>query len=104
ASIEDITEKIENVGCGVLKEKAEFDVVGMTCAACSTRIGNVLNKQEGVRHRAVILTTEKTSIEYNPDLTDIKAIIEKIKMWAMMRNRKQTQRKSKRIKKKNCSI
>src|SRR5699024_5619491 len=38
ASIEDITEKIENVGYGVLTEKAEFDVFGMTCAACSTRI------------------------------------------------------------------
>jgi len=104
ASIEDITEKIENVGYGVLTEKAEFDVFGMTCAACSTRIEKVLNKQEGVRQAAVNLTTETASIEYNPGLTDIKAIIEKIKMWAMMRNRKQTQRKSKRIKKKNCSI
>src|SRR5699024_1585562 len=79
ASIEDITEKIENVGYGVLTEKAEFDVFGMTCAACSTRIEKVLNKQERVRQAAVNLTTETASIEYNPGLTDIKAIIEKIK-------------------------
>src|SRR5699024_1434263 len=104
ASIEDITEKIEKVGYGVLTEKAEFDVFGMTCEACSTRIEKVLNKQEEVRQAAVNLTTETAPIEYNPVLTDMKAIIEKIKMWAKMRNREQTQRKSKRIKKKNCSI
>ncbi|MFS0752809.1 heavy metal translocating P-type ATPase [Oceanobacillus sp. 1P07AA] len=78
-SIEDITKKIENVGYGVLMEKTELDVFGMTCAACSTRIEKLLNKQEGVKHATVNLTTETASIEYNPGLTDTKAIIEKIK-------------------------
>lgn len=78
-SIEDITKKIENVGYGVLMQKVELDVFGMTCAACSTRIEKVLNKQEGVKHATVNLTTETASIEYNPGLTDTKAIIEKIK-------------------------
>src|SRR5699024_5733991 len=77
ASIEDITEKIENVGYGVLTEKAEFDVFGMTCAACSTRIEKVLNKQEGVRQAEVNLTTETASIEYNHGITDIKSILNK---------------------------
>ncbi|MBT2216811.1 heavy metal translocating P-type ATPase [Virgibacillus dakarensis] len=78
-SIEDITKKIENVGYGVLMEKAELDVLGMTCAACSNRIEKVLNKQEGVKHATVNLTTETASIEYNPGLTDLKALIGKIK-------------------------
>lgn len=78
-SMEDITKKIENVGYGVLKEKAELDVFGMTCAACSTRIEKVLNKQEGVQFATVNLTTETASIEYNPGLTDMKGIIDKIK-------------------------
>ncbi|WP_337019186.1 heavy metal translocating P-type ATPase, partial [Oceanobacillus massiliensis] len=78
-SIEDITKKIENVGYGVLMEKTDLDVFGMTCAACSTRIEKVLNKQEGVKHATVNLTTETASIEYNPGLTDAKAIIDKIK-------------------------
>ncbi len=78
-SIEDITKKIENVGYGVLMENAELDVFGMTCAACSNRIEKVLNKQEGVKHATVNLTTETASIEYNPGLTDVKALIEKIK-------------------------
>ncbi|WP_088051908.1 heavy metal translocating P-type ATPase [Virgibacillus dakarensis] len=78
-SIEDITKKIENVGYGVLMEKAELDVFGMTCAACSSRIEKVLNKQEGVQFATVNLTTETASIEYNPGLVDMKGIIEKIK-------------------------
>ncbi|WP_077596150.1 heavy metal translocating P-type ATPase [Oceanobacillus kimchii] len=78
-SIEDISNKIEKVGYGVLKERTELDVFGMTCAACSTRIEKVLNKQEGVTSANVNLTTETASVEYNPGLTDLKAIIEKIK-------------------------
>ncbi|WP_068677447.1 heavy metal translocating P-type ATPase [Oceanobacillus sp. Castelsardo] len=78
-SIEDITKKIENVGYGVLMEKAELDVFGMTCAACSNRIEKVLNKQAGVKLATVNLTTESASIEYNPGLTDTNALIEKIK-------------------------
>ncbi|AXI08771.1 copper-translocating P-type ATPase [Oceanobacillus zhaokaii] len=78
-SIEDITKKIENAGYGVLIEKTELDVFGMTCAACSNRIEKVLNKQEGVKLATVNLTTETASIEYNPGLTDTKALIEKIK-------------------------
>lgn len=78
-SIEDITKKIEKVGYGVLMEKTELDVFGMTCAACSTRIEKVLNKQEGVKSASVNLTTESASIQYNPGLVNPKAIIEKIK-------------------------
>src|SRR5699024_4092536 len=78
-SIEDITNKIENVGYGVLMDKSELDVFGMTCAACSTRIEKVLNKQEGVKSANVNLTTETASVEYNPGITDTKALIDKIK-------------------------
>ncbi|WP_077324831.1 heavy metal translocating P-type ATPase [Virgibacillus siamensis] len=79
ASIEDITKKIENTGYGVQTEKAEFDVTGMTCAACSSRIEKVLNKQDGVKHATVNLTTESAAIEYNAGLVDQKALIEKIR-------------------------
>ncbi|MCJ7840915.1 heavy metal translocating P-type ATPase [Lederbergia sp. NSJ-179] len=78
-SIEDITKKIENVGYGVLMEKTELDVFGMTCAACSTRIEKVLNKQEGVKFATVNLTTESATVEYNPEIVDQKALIEKIR-------------------------
>ncbi|WP_102029496.1 heavy metal translocating P-type ATPase [Salirhabdus sp. Marseille-P4669] len=78
-SIEAITKKIEHVGYGVLMEKTELDVFGMTCAACSTRIEKVLNKQDGVRSASVNLTTETASIEYNPAIVDPNGLIEKIK-------------------------
>ncbi|WP_026908771.1 heavy metal translocating P-type ATPase [Paucisalibacillus globulus] len=69
-SVQDITTKIEKLGYGVEMEKVEFDVYGMTCAACSTRIEKVLNKQEGVKHATVNLATESASIEYNPGLIE----------------------------------
>ncbi|WP_373894819.1 heavy metal translocating P-type ATPase [Virgibacillus natechei] len=78
-SIEDISNKIEKVGYGVLMEQTDLDVFGMTCAACSTRIEKVLNKQDGVKTANVNLTTETASVEYNPGLVDIKGIIEKVK-------------------------
>ncbi|WP_096270741.1 heavy metal translocating P-type ATPase [Paucisalibacillus globulus] len=69
-SVQDITAKIEKLGYGVQLEKVEFDVLGMTCAACSTRIEKVLNKQEGVKQATVNLATESASIEYNPGLIE----------------------------------
>ncbi|HLS10175.1 copper ion binding protein, partial [Lentibacillus sp.] len=78
-SIEDISNKIEKVGYGVLMDKTELDVMGMTCAACSNRIEKVLNKQDGVKSASVNLTTETASVEYNPGLVDTKTIIDKIK-------------------------
>ncbi len=77
-SIEDITKKIEHIGYGVVMEKTELDVFGMTCAACSNRIEKVLNKQQGVKLATVNLTTESAAIEYNPGMIDVKDLIEKI--------------------------
>jgi Cu+-exporting ATPase len=78
-SVDEITERIEKLGYGVLQEKADFDVYGMTCSACSNRIEKVLNKQEGVQLATVNLATESASIEYNPSLIDAAAIVERIK-------------------------
>jgi P-type Cu+ transporter len=77
-SAEDITSKIEKLGYGVQTEKVEFDVYGMTCAACSSRIEKVLNKQEGVAHATVNLATESASIEFNPGLIEEMDLIGKI--------------------------
>src|SRR5699024_12813778 len=53
--------------------------MGMTCAACSSRIEKVLNKQEGIKEATVNLTTENATVEYKPGLIDEKAIIDRIK-------------------------
>jgi P-type Cu+ transporter len=78
ASIDDITEKIKKVGYGVISEKTELDVFGMTCAACSTRIEKVLNKQAGVTTASVNLTTESAQIEFNPSMIQTDDLINKI--------------------------
>lgn len=97
-SVDDISAKIEKLGYGVQMEKAEFDVFGMTCAACSTRIEKVLNKQSGVKLANVNLATESAAVEYNPGLigeTDIIGRIKKLGYDAKVkadREDKQTQK------------
>ncbi|RYG73522.1 cadmium-translocating P-type ATPase [Lentibacillus lipolyticus] len=78
-SIDDISARIEKLGYGVEMEKAELDITGMTCAACSNRIEKVLNKQNGVKAASVNLATESASVEYNPGLMEETDIIERIK-------------------------
>ncbi|QHS23208.1 copper-translocating P-type ATPase [Virgibacillus sp. MSP4-1] len=78
ASVDDLSEKIEKLGYGVQTEKAEFDVMGMTCAACSNRIEKVLNKQKGVKQASVNLATESATIEYTPGFIEENDFIGKI--------------------------
>lgn len=55
-------------------------IEGMTCAACSSRIEKVLNKQEGME-ASVNLTTEKAKVTYDEEknsFADIRNRIEKI--------------------------
>ena len=74
----DIESKVEGLGYGVRKEKAELGITGMTCAACASRIEKGLKKVEGVRGAAVNLALEKATIDYIPSITSPKALIEKI--------------------------
>ncbi|MRH43211.1 heavy metal translocating P-type ATPase [Aquibacillus halophilus] len=73
----DLSEKISKLGYGVRMEKAEFDIHGMTCAACSTRIEKVLNKMDGV-NASINLATEKGLVEYQPGIVSIDQIKEKV--------------------------
>src|SRR5690625_2519074 len=78
ANLDDITKKIENLGFGVQYDEVEFDVSGMTCAACSNRIEKVLNKTEGVSNATVNLATENAVIEYNANVLTEKDLIDRI--------------------------
>ncbi|SFA84267.1 Cu+-exporting ATPase [Lentibacillus halodurans] len=78
ASVDDISAKIEKLGYGVQTEKAEFDVFGMTCAACSNRIEKVLNKQSGIKLANVNLATESAAVEYNPGMMEEADIVGRI--------------------------
>ncbi len=78
-TVDKITEKIEQLGYGVVTEQVEFDVFGMTCAACSTRIEKVLNKQDGVTRATVNLATESATVEFNPAVISEQELIQRIR-------------------------
>lgn len=99
----DLEKKIEALGYGVVKEKAEFEITGMTCAACSTRIEKGLNKMEGVALANVNLALEKATIEFNPSevtIADIIAKVEKLGYGAQQKqeDKEQVDHREKHIK------
>ncbi len=73
-----IQKKIKDLGYDVVTEKVEFDIVGMTCAACATRIEKGLSKLNGVLQSNVNLALEKATIEYNPELVSTNEMINKV--------------------------
>lgn len=76
-----IEAKIEKLGYGVVKEKVEFNITGMTCAACSARIEKGLSRLQGVASANVNLALEKGTFEYYPsdvNAAQIAARIEKL--------------------------
>ena len=45
--------------------KQQFNVTGMSCAACSSHVEKAVNKLEGVREAAVSLMTNSMTVEYD---------------------------------------
>lgn len=72
-----LEQKIKDLGYGTVKETADLDIVGMTCAACATRIEKGLNKLEGVK-ASVNLALETAHVEYNPSIVNPADIIKKV--------------------------
>ncbi|MYL66022.1 heavy metal translocating P-type ATPase [Bacillus hwajinpoensis] len=59
------------------KKQISLQVIGMTCASCSTRIEKVLNKMDGVDAN-VNLSMEKASVSYDEDKVKTEEIVKKI--------------------------
>src|SRR5699024_4388862 len=76
---DDIVEKIQKIGYDVEIEREDFDITGMTCAACSNRIERVLQKMPGVDQAAVNLTTETATVSYYTGMIDDADIVRKVK-------------------------
>lgn len=72
-----LEQKIKALGYGTVKEAVDFDITGMTCAACATRIEKGLNKMEGVE-ATVNLTLETAHIEYVPSMVNTADMIKKV--------------------------
>jgi Cu+-exporting ATPase len=57
--------KIEKLGYGVVEEKVEFDVSGMTCSACAMSVENGVQKMAGVAHANVNFALETLTVIYH---------------------------------------
>ena len=57
--------KIKDLGYDVVQEKVDFDISGMTCAACATKIEKRIDKMDGVDHANVNFALENISVVYD---------------------------------------
>ncbi len=74
--IEDLIDRIENIGFGVAETRVELPVTGMTCANCAATIERTLNRKvPGVVKASVNFATERATVEYLPSMTDLDEII-----------------------------
>ncbi|HEY5293114.1 MAG TPA: heavy metal translocating P-type ATPase [Burkholderiales bacterium] len=69
-----VVEAIRRTGYSVPVRVAEFQIYGMTCVACATRIEKALNKLEGVE-AAVNFASETARVRYVPGLATPEQII-----------------------------
>jgi P-type Cu+ transporter len=58
--------------------RAVFTIEGMTCASCAIRVEKGLKKIPGVTDANVNLATEQATVTYDPSLTEIKRMIQKV--------------------------
>lgn len=86
---EELQQKIEKLGYGVSMDVAEFNITGMTCAACSTRVEKGLNKMEGITNANVNLALETATVTYNPESVSPSDIIAKVEKLGYGAERKQ---------------
>jgi Cu+-exporting ATPase len=73
-----IEDKIRALGYDTVKETADFDISGMTCAACSARIEKVLSRTPGIAAVNVNLALETAHVEYTPGNIRPREIMEKV--------------------------
>ena len=52
-----------------------FKISGMTCAACSSRIERVLDREEGIDQVSVNLVMEKGTVTFDPNQISIEEIL-----------------------------
>ncbi|MGM0432656.1 MAG: heavy metal translocating P-type ATPase [Spirochaetota bacterium] len=59
-------------------EIIQLDIKGMTCASCVAHVEKGVKKQDGIDMASVNLATEKATVSYDPNFTDIEQIIQSV--------------------------
>ncbi len=73
-----IERKIQEIGYDTVKEAVDFEISGMTCAACAARIEKGLGKLPGVSKATVNLALETAHVEYSPAEVSALDMIKKV--------------------------
>ncbi|MFC1899713.1 heavy metal translocating P-type ATPase [Chloroflexota bacterium] len=67
-NLKQLQDEITRIGYGVATPKSIFPVIGMTCAACVSRVEEALSSVPGVISANVNLASEKATVEYGGDV------------------------------------
>ncbi|WP_414672180.1 cation transporter [Lentibacillus sp.] len=62
---EEFEKKVEDLGYHVVQQKTKFDISGMTCAACATKIEKRLSKMDGVSRANVNFALETIAVSFD---------------------------------------
>ncbi|MEK5069701.1 heavy metal translocating P-type ATPase [Sporosarcina sp. FSL K6-1508] len=78
-NVNEFKERVEKLGYSVVQEKAAFDISGMTCAACATKIEKRINKMDGVSNANVNFALETIAVEYDSKQVETAEMITAVK-------------------------
>ncbi|MGL3067080.1 MULTISPECIES: heavy metal translocating P-type ATPase [Planococcus] len=78
-NIQEFKEKVGKLGYNVVEEKVDFDVSGMTCAACANRIEKRVSKMDGISSANVNFALEKITVSYDANQVTPSDMMETVK-------------------------
>ncbi|MGM0712865.1 heavy metal translocating P-type ATPase [Brevibacillus parabrevis] len=103
-SLDDIRSKIEALGYGVVADKVELNITGMTCAACSTRIEKGLNKMPGVLKANVNLAMETATVEYDSSQLGVSDLVRQVEKLGYQATRKEEGKEEEQVDRRMAEI
>ncbi|GAA4838087.1 heavy metal translocating P-type ATPase [Paenibacillus vulneris] len=78
-NLNSLEQKIQALGYDTVKDSVDFDLSGMTCAACANKIEKVLNKLPGVSSATVNFALETAHVQYSAAEVTIEDMINRVK-------------------------
>ncbi len=99
----EIIERVEDAGYSVKlspSKRIRFDVEGMSCANCAQTIEKKLNRTEGIKKAIVNLSSEKATVEFDPEVItkgQIFAIIDDLGYGASEETEREEEAEEKKI-------
>ncbi|MEC0175035.1 heavy metal translocating P-type ATPase [Paenibacillus favisporus] len=92
--VDKLEETIKKLGYDTAKEVIDFNLEGMTCAACANRIEKGLSKLPGVTNASVNFAMETARVEYSPADISISDMQNKVKQLGYKAVTKQENKKT----------